>query len=158
MCFLYGLQNNSRSCSATKMVYRRHLYTIRRWSIPLIACLGVLRRMHWQGEYWWWKWIISTKYIKKENAYIWQNTRCRGAKSQWGDDYYITINDVWPGFSISLRLQHNWTGWNIACFHGKSGALHRHIHEYLKWYWAHLLRKMRILSAHNTNSHLLWEL
>ena len=151
----YGLQMNRWSCSATELVCTRQLYTIKRRSVPSRVCLGVIWRMQWYGEYRWWKWIISTKYIKKENAYIWQNTRCRGAKSQWGDDYYITINDVWPGFSISLRLQHNWTGWNIACFHGKSGALFRHIHEYLKWYWVHSLREIGDLSPHNTNGHLL---
>ena len=99
--FHYGLQVNSWSCSSTELVCRRQLYTIERPSISSTVRLGLLWRPQWHGEYRVWKWIISTKYVKKENAYIWQNTRCGGAKTHCGDDYHMTINTVGPGVSSS---------------------------------------------------------
>ena len=90
--------------------------------------------MQWHGEYSMWKWIISTKYIKKKNAYIWQNTRCRGAKTHWGLDYYMTINAVALDCSNLLRLHHCWTHCNIAHFGGNEMPYISHPHHYMKWY------------------------
>ncbi len=158
MHFQYGLQMNSRTCSATEMVCRRQLYTIRRRSIPLIACASALWRKQWHGEYRGWKWIFSTKYTKKENAYIWQRMKRNDAKSQWRDDYNIAINAAGPDIFISLRVQQYYTSWDIAFLGGKWGAQCHHLHEYLNWYLVYSPCKLGTLSPHNTNSHLLWAL
>ena len=81
-----------------------------------------------------WKWMNSTKYIKMENAYIWQNTWCRGAKTHWGLDYYMTINTVALDCSNILRLQHYWTHCNIVHFGGNQMPYISHLHHYMKWY------------------------
>jgi len=139
MRFHHSPQMNSWSCSATELVCRRELYTVMRPSIILVAFLGVLCRMQWAIV----KQVVKMddlqKIHHKENAYIRQKLKWKDAKIDWGDDYYMTINTDLLDFSISLRLQLNLTDCYIAYFGGKWGALPRHIHEYLKWYWVYSL-------------------